>query len=421
VRRPVVLIAIPVVVAFALRLVAALAIESHVQSAGREFLIAGDASGYWELGHRLASGDSYAIHTPPRYVLRTPGFPLLLAASIKAFGSRVLAARLVLVVIGTASCLLVWMLCRRFTDSRTSILALWCAAVAPLHVGMTPLILSETFFGFGVLLCLLLLSKLPLPFESSESAGSVRPQALSRLALSLQACAAGACCGMTVLIRPGWLPWVAIAVLLVCGLKQRVSVRALVATSFLAGAALVLAPWTVRNHSVTGHWVVTSLWSGPSLYDGLRPGATGASDMQFVDSDGLYAQLGEYEANAEYTRRALEFARANPIPAMQLAFVKAGRFLRPVLSAEAVANRWVNVACGAWYLLFWLTVAVGAYRLRNRPYLVLFLMLPFVQFLLVHMVFVGSVRYRLPVELPLFLPAATGLLAVWDKYQGGAN
>jgi hypothetical protein len=43
--------------------------------------------------------------------------------------------------------------------------------------------------------------------------------------------------------------------------------------------------------------------------------------------------------------------------------------------------------------------------------------MPFVQFLLVHMVFVGSIRYRLPVEFPLTIIAARGL--VWLMQKAG--
>ena len=60
-----------------------------VTEAGRTFLIEGDANGYWELAQHIAAGEDYAIFQPPRRVLRTPGFPLLLAASIKVCSEKV--------------------------------------------------------------------------------------------------------------------------------------------------------------------------------------------------------------------------------------------------------------------------------------------------------------------------------------------
>jgi hypothetical protein len=73
-----------------------------------------------------------------------------------------------------------------------------------------------------------------------------------------------------------------------------------------------LLPWAWRNHNVTGHWIFTSLWSGPSLYDGLHPGATGASDMTFVDTENVFSKMSEYDTNAHYKQRAFEFALNNP-------------------------------------------------------------------------------------------------------------
>ena len=94
--------------ALGLRVGAAIVIDRHVHSEGRQFLIEGDANGYWELAQKIASGQEYSIYTPPRRVLRTPGFPLLLAASITVFGQSIFAASLVMAFVGTGCCWLTW-------------------------------------------------------------------------------------------------------------------------------------------------------------------------------------------------------------------------------------------------------------------------------------------------------------------------
>lgn len=393
------------IVALLLRVLAAVAVESHVRSAGRSFLIAGDAEGYWELGARLARGAPYALHSPPRRVLRTPGLPLVLAGSIAVFGENILPARIVLALLGTVGCGLLWWLARLVFDVRTADVAVWIAAVSPLHVAMAPLILTETLFGVGILATLLALQRLlrqPAGI-SDHLQRSPAPEFGSALVTGLLF-------GATVLIRPGWLPWGACAAGLVLafgpgGWKR----RGFQAGMLCVGCAIVLLPWAMRNHRVTGHFVVTSLWSGPSLYDGLNPQATGASDMSFVDDDGLYASMSEFEVNAEYARRAWEFAWDSPGRTGTLAVRKAARFLSPVLSAGEVAGPLVNLVCFAWYAGFAVVLVLGLLSVRRDRKSVLLLTLPFVQILAVHMVFVGSVRYRIPVELPLIPLAARGL------------
>ena len=74
--------------------------------------------------------------------------------------------------------------------------------------------------------------------------------------------------------------------------------------------------------------------------------------------------------------------------------------------------------CMLWYLALTVLIVAGALDLRGRLSVVALLAGPFLQFLLVHMVFVGSVRYRLPVEFPLSILAAHGLATIWQRARG---
>ena len=96
----------------------------------------------------------------------------------------------------------------------------------------------------------------------------------------------------------------------------------------LVGAALVMSPWWVRNARVYGRFVPTSVWFGESLYDGLNPGATGASDMRFREEPALRV-LGEEEQDATLERRAFDFVRSDPFGILQLAAIKFGRYFSP--------------------------------------------------------------------------------------------
>jgi 4-amino-4-deoxy-L-arabinose transferase-like glycosyltransferase len=399
--------------ALALRLVAAVVIDRHVSSAGRQFLIEGDANGYWELGKRIAAGEEYSLYSPPRRILRTPGFPLLLAASIRVFGESVFAATIVMACVGAACCWLTWRLAKQLADETTAIIALMIVAVSPLQIGSNVQILSETWFSFWLLLTLISMARLLIPAEESVSVPRTEKWQTRRRAV-----VSGILTGITVLVRPGWIlwPWFSSAFLAIFG-RWSVPQRILIAVLIFGGCYVALSPWALRNHGVSGHWVFTSLWSGPSLYDGLNSGATGESDMQFFDNENVMATMSEYQMNDHYKQRAWEFARSNPVRTVQLAVLKSMRYLSPSLNAAGFSGGLFAAFCLVWHAAFFVFALTGAWVWRKRPEILFILIGPFVQFLLVHMVFVGSIRYRLPVEFPLSIVAARGIVAVLDRFR----
>jgi 4-amino-4-deoxy-L-arabinose transferase-like glycosyltransferase len=399
-------------VAFLVRCATAIAVDQYVHAQGRQFLIEGDANGYWQLAISISEGNDYSIYQPPRYVLRMPGFPLLLSASIVVFGQSTLAASIVLAGVGTSCCWLTWILARKWTDERTSLFAVVLTAFSPLQIGNSVLILSETWFAFWLLLGLISFSDLLHSFRQMKDSGSFEPRFLVKSLVT------GIVIGIGVLVRPGWLLWTGVsALLLIISDHQRRLLRFMGAGLIVAGCVLALSPWAHRNSLVTGHWIFTSLWSGPSLYDGLHPKATGASDMRFFDEENLSLKMSEFDVNETYKRRAWDFVAGNPIRAMELGAIKALRYLSPFPNAEGVSGSAVVFLSLVFYVPFVFLIFAGLPILLFRGGGVLLLAGPFLQFLLVHMVFVGSVRYRLPVEFPLSVIAAAGISRVWNVAQ----
>lgn len=411
-----------VTVALILRILAAVVIDRQVSGEGRQFLIEGDANGYWELGLKIAEGQEYSIYKPPRRVLRTPGFPLLLAGCVRVFGPDVFAATLVMAFVGAGGCWLTGILASTMGLRRAVLPAMTMVAISPLQIGSDVQILSESWFSFWLLICLIVLTR-SLGFsviaddcrEAADNRQSTLPhnidsQSYGNCVLSFLS---GLCTGIAVLVRPGWILWAPVSgCLILCWQRDVLRRRMLSASLVVAGCFLALLPWAWRNHNVTGHWVFTSLWSGPSLYDGLHPGATGASDMRFVDEEDLFSKMSEFDANAVYKRRALEFVFSNPWRTVELAVLKAARYLSPSLNAEGFSGGILQLSSLSWYSVFSGLVVVGMWSMHRRAWLLAILAGPFLQFLLVHMVFVGSIRYRLPVELPLSVVAAVGFLKV---------
>jgi hypothetical protein len=397
--------------ALAARIAAAVGVQHWVeQTPGRLCLIEGDADGYWRLARHLVRGENFSLYDPPRYVIRMPGFPLLVAAGMTLFGENVLWIRVLLAVVGTAACGLVYCLGRELFDPSIGLIACLLASVSPVFVVFSVLLLGETFFALSLLASLLALVKLVRHHVDPVASGNAKRRAVV-------AVVAGILAAVATLIRPTWLlvaPVSAGGYLLAPGNRKP---RLISAALLLAAFVLTLAPWAIRNHRITGHFVTTTLWVGPSLYDGLSPRATGASDMTFIETDGLYRRPGmsEYDNDRHYRRLAYEFVQSEPLRAAQLASTKLGRFWNPLPNAEQFGHWAVRLGVGLFEAPVLLLAAVGLWKSCSTVGRWLPAAAPVLYFALVHTVFIGSLRYRLPAEYALLVLTAVGCRCLFQK------
>ncbi len=168
---------------------------------------------------------------------------------------------------------------------------------------------------------------------------------------------------------------------------------------------------------MTGHFVPTTLQVGASLYDGLNPRATGASDMSFVPEFVALEQQEpeggesfEYRLDRRMRHASLEWVETHPGRALQLALIKFAR-LWNVWPNESEFRSWpMRMAVAATYLpLLGLSLA-GVLRFTPRGWPYVLCWLPAVYLTLLHMIFVSSLRYREPAMLPLAVLAAGALV-----------
>jgi 4-amino-4-deoxy-L-arabinose transferase-like glycosyltransferase len=391
------------VVALAVRLGLAFVVQQRVdQPPAQLCLIPGDAEGYWELARTIATGTPYRIYEPPRYVLRVPGFPTLLALSQLLFGPGAFPARCLLACVGTAACGLTYWLGRELVDGTTGLIAAVYTALSPTLALFSVLILSETTFAAVLLASLIAIVRL-------ARCSQTRFTPFRGFAAGLTA---GLFIGLATLVRPTWLyvgPAIAVAALIAGSPRGQWRSWVPRLAGLACGIVLLLGPWTARNYYVTGHVVPTTLWVGPSLYDGLNPAATGDSDMTFIETDQLQKQLSEYEVDREYSRRAWEFVAANPLRTVWLAMKKQQRYWSLVPNASQFQNPWLKIVVCLTSLPLLVFSGIGLWFCRRDLGLVAVAVGPVLLFAALHLLFVGSLRYRLPAEYPLAVIGAVGL------------
>ena len=200
----------------------------------------------------------------------------------------------------------------------------------------------------------------------------------------------------------------------------------------MAGLIVAMTPWWIRNARLSGRFVPTTLQVGASLYDGLNPQATGASNMELapepVKDLRRRAASGEVPRDAalevELDRRfrvaARAFARDNPARVARLAADKLRRIWN-LWPNEARFSGWpIRLAVLFTYVPVLALGAVGAARTIRRGWPYIMCWLPAVYFTVLHMIFVSSIRYRQPAMLGVIVLAA-GVVGSWRKGAKTAN
>ncbi len=361
-------------------------------AAGQAFYFA-DSESYWVLAREIAAGRPYQFGSPDARVFRMPAYPMLLAALFKLFDGEppVLAARMLGALLGGTAVVSIYALARQVMDARAALVAAAVAAVYPGSVVTSVAVLSEA------LLCPLAVLQLAVWAKSWQATKAVH-------ALVLAMCA-GLLAGAAALTRPEWLLFPVFALPALAWAWR--SKRLVMAAALLCGLALAMAPWWIRNYHAVGRFVPTTLQLGASLYDGLNPHATGASDMRFVaewearerQRDRVSQVPFEVRLDRSLRDAALAWARQHPQQTLQLAANKFWRMWRPLPDAHAGAGGLVRWAFAAGYIAVLLLAAVGTWRLGCHVPMAWVCWLPAIYLTLLHLVFVSSVRYREPAML----------------------
>jgi len=393
---------------FGLRAAAAVAVDRVARGKGRLCLF-DDTAIYWQLAGAIRRGLPFAVDQwgIPHLALRTPGYPLFLAACQSAFGVRTLPVRLVQAALGAACVAMLYRLVARVgADRRWGVAATAAlfAAIDPFAVGISALILSEGLFM--PLMVASLWGLAALWKEPGEGPSRFR----TILALST-----GALFGAAILVKPSWALFIPAALAAWVATAKGGRLRAFRGAALvMLGLAIAMAPWWARNARVYGRFVPTAIWLGASLYDGLNPGAAGASDMAFLDAREVRA-LDESAQDAELRDRALRFAAGHPGAVLRLAVVKLGRYWSPWPNAESFRSPRLAIASAVATLPVFALMLVGAWDRRRDARALVLLGGPVLYFAAVHMAFVSSIRYRIPGALPALGLAAIGAGRLRDE------
>jgi 4-amino-4-deoxy-L-arabinose transferase-like glycosyltransferase len=405
-----------------------------------------DSGVYARLAKRIAGGDVLLRGEGAVAYFVSPLYAYVLAATGPSFP----LARVAQILLGTAAVALVFLTARRLFGERAALAAGVLYALTGVVTFHEVLILQAAIDPFLTALFLYLLAR-ALMEEGEEEKISLkvkRGEARTGARVRWEAIvAAGAAGGLLCLNRPNALVCVAaIAMaLLLFTFKENLLRRVWIAAAFVAGAAVTIAPFTLRNLLVSHEFVLISSHGGLNLLVGNGPGATGvyreipgitpdiggqAADTRRVAEAEEGRALSTREVSAHFAKMAWTWIRENPGAASSL-FLRKSRLLLsgdeaplnfsfPWYREKSLALRLLFVGPGLLVplagagLVFGLLGAAGAASERRAALLVWAAFIPAYVFAVA--AFFVATRYRLPLLVaiaPLAGAAVTRLGAAW--------
>ncbi len=383
-----------------------------------------DEHHYLEIATSLVEGRGFAFAAGPTS-LRPPLYPYLVAGVWTLTGSHSLVAvRALQVVLGLATAWLAFLIARRVYDARAGVAAAAIVAFYPALLFANVLILTETVFALLVLVVVWAALRL-----------------LDRPSL-LMAAATGAAVALAALTRSVLWPFpVVLAALVAWWVPGSLVRRLAVGAAVVAGCALVLAPWAVRNTRLQRVPVLVDTMGGMNLrmgnyahtpHDRIWDAVSMGGDKLWIvglppepPGGGVWTE-GQKERWAR--QEALRFMREHPGLTAWRALIKFGDFWG--LDRDFIAG----VERGLYHPPALVTAVAGVAMLAAYPVLIVLalwaivlsppadwrahvLMVGLVLFVCaLHTVVFGHPRYRLPLMPVLAVYAG----AAWTRLEWAA-
>ena len=370
-----------------------------------------DESLHWQLARNLVS-TGQMVSDDGRVAARMPVYPLFLALFAWLGDGGIILVRLTQAALGAVTAWLVFRFGAEALGARAGLIAGTLATLDLYAVFFANLLLTETLFTLiGVGLTYATWRLLTRGDEGHRWLMMIA--ALGPLA---------------VMTRPSSAGWLVLIWVLVGGLAAA-RAQTMLRTGVLIGAsALLMIPWGVRNQVVIGGCAWLSTNGGVTLYDAQGPQATGAGDQSFLNQMPELADLDEIATDQRLGALAREQMWREPGRVFRLAWAKLLRTwsLWPNYQAyRAGLTGWASALfmlpvllgalCGPVYVLTTLGTPLARYR---RLVLIGLLWLPILYFTAVHCVYIGSLRYRVPVMPFVELSAAALFFAPARRHEG---
>ena len=324
-------------------------------------------------------------YTPTHALFRTPVYPLFLAVVYLICGHSFLVVRVVQSIIGTLTCLLIYLIgFNIFGSKKIALLSVGIAALYPLFVFDCIQILTECLFTFLLAAAVFFI----LHFHDTK-----RMQFLLAGGLSLGLCALTRPVG--IILLPLTCLWF---FLVVKGKRQGLIYSLIVVLASL----IVVSPWSIHNYIVYGRLILLSSQPSTMLW-------VGSGEWQGKGKDNFNEQFHK-AAPDEFYKKAFGFILRNPkrfLKGRSRQFLRFWRIV-PGLNHSLIRNI-INLLSITFIPVVGLAGLFLSLSYKREK--TLFFMMSTIAFTLAHTLTVGAVRYRVPLVDPYLIIFASFLIA----------
>jgi hypothetical protein len=381
-----------------------------------------DEREYLALARNLAIGNGFTYDEPigagdTLRFGRAPGYPVFLAlvgagtAAVDATPTRVKIAQS---VVGSLGVWLIGTIARRAAGGRVGVAAAAIAATYPPLVWICAYVFSEALSSTVGLAAVVLLNRAldRSGLRQAQGGDEKRRAAINASAnrsTVVTAIAAGMTTGAAILIRPAIVFFIPITVVWLI-----VRRRGVIAALIVAGALVVVGPWTARNARIYHRLVFVASEGGVTFWTGNHPLATGEGDMAAnpaikvadIEFRRQHPGLTPEELEPLYYRDAIRYIIAHPVWWVGLLLKKGFYTIMPVGPSYALHSALYRGWSIASYLILLPFAALGgaAWRRRSHPPEALFSLAA--SAVLVCLLFFPQERFRIPIIDPTLIVCA---------------
>jgi 4-amino-4-deoxy-L-arabinose transferase-like glycosyltransferase len=360
--------------------------------------------GYWDM-----SDSSREWYGEPPYANPSaptarwlPGYPLFIAAVYLVFGETYRAVYIAQAFLGVAIAGFIYLLTTSTLGKRVGVVAIFLYAMDFFSIAICGRFQTEQLFT------LILIASLYCFVKMREHGRSIKFAILTGLLAGVGALTrsvaglvfAGLCLGILL----GWEE----------GFRQsRFRTRILVVTIASVVFLGILAPWLVRNHKLTGHYVLsTETWETLAMANNDSGGAY-FTLAELAAMPQTFIKQPEIERETIYKSFVIKWITTHPTQFARFYLKRAIVFWSPSLHEAKGPRAWLGLAFNLFLLL---CAAIYAISHRKDWRKIVSIYITLLTFTLGYSLAFVTTRFRLPLYPLLEILAAGGLLFVVDQY-----